>query len=96
MKILLMLTALIGLSSMTTGQTQARTSLEPDPIPWTASPHQAAATGNLISPIEPDLGTPGAQAAAEPPEDRVSPFLFGDFPATVHQASLGLSQSSVY
>jgi hypothetical protein len=91
---LLTLTAVIGLLSAATAQAKA---VDEQPAgqhrEWTATPHQATAIGNAMFRIEPNLGTPAAQQGAEPAAKRVSPVLFGEFPATVHQASLGLDQA---
>jgi hypothetical protein len=57
---------------------------------WPATRHQAAVAGDAQLKVTQDLATPRGQVAAEPPEWRVVPVLFGDFPATIHQASLGL------
>jgi hypothetical protein len=57
-----------------------------------ASAHQVGVLRDGL-PLTEDLGTPAAQLAEEPSKGRVSPSLFGSFPATVHQAQLGLPQS---
>lgn len=92
MRRLMTLAAIIGLMSAMAVQA-ASLSREPD-LTLNGRPitrHQAAALKTGIT-ITQDLSTPSAQLAAEPPEGRVSPSLFGDFPATVHQAELGLAR----
>jgi hypothetical protein len=55
--------------------------------------HQAAVMKSATLEVKQDLSTPSAQLAAEPPEGKVDPALFGQFPATVHQAELGLARA---
>jgi hypothetical protein len=57
---------------------------------WPATRHQAVVAGDAPLKVTHDLATPRGQMAAVPPERQVTPQLFGDFPATIHQASLGL------
>lgn len=57
---------------------------------WPATRHQAAVADDTPLEVTQDLTTPRGQMAAVPPERQVTPELFGDFPATIHQASLGL------
>jgi hypothetical protein len=89
---LVRLAVVIGL--LPTAVAQA-TALDSDPgmqlgdLP--ATPHQAAVVGDGTAKIAQDVSTPSGQLALEPPEGRVSPSLFGSFPATVHQAELGLA-----
>jgi hypothetical protein len=59
---------------------------------WPATRHQAAVARDAPLEVTQDLATPRGQVAAEAPERRVTPELFGDFPATIHQASLGLAR----
>ena len=54
-----------------------------------ATAHQVSVLRGGL-PLTEDLGTPAAQLAEEPSKGRVSPSLFGSFPATLHQAQLGL------
>jgi hypothetical protein len=84
----------IGLLFATAAQA---TSLDSDPnmqlggLPVTR--HQAALMKSATLKVKQDLSTPSAQLAAEPPEAKVDPALFGQFPATVHQAELGLARA---
>lgn len=61
---------------------------------FAGTPHQMAVTRGASGPMTRELATPAEQNAAVPPEKRVSQTLFGDFPATLHQASLGLRTNS--
>ncbi len=87
------LAAIIGLLFASTAQA-ARFDPNPD-MRLAGEPATAHQIGVLRGglPLTRDLGTPAAQLAEEPPEGRVSPSLFGSFPATVHQAQLGLARS---
>jgi hypothetical protein len=86
------LAAIIGLLSATTVHA-AHLDINPD-MRLGGKPVTVHQIGVLRSGLKlsGDLGTPAAQLAEEPAEGRVSPALFGSFPATVHQAELGLAQ----
>lgn len=60
---------------------------------FSVTPHQIAVT-RAIGGIAQELATPSEQNAAVPAEGKVSPALFDSFPATKHQASLGLAYSA--
>jgi len=82
---------ILGLAAATAGAMQAE-ERQPRMLDTgrLATPHQLAAVRGVNVRVSPDLGTPGAQLEAQPAEGRVNPAAFGDFPASVHQASLGL------
>ncbi len=82
--------ALLGILSMSSAAESVNYERFLERGGWPATRHQAAVAGDAPLEVTHDLATPRGQMAAEPPEWRVVPALFGDFPATIHQASLGL------